>query len=202
MNYIKEVFEVQTFDHAKHVVLTSDPDNPNKFKQETEFLVDKILEKDFIKPESKVLDFGCGMGRVSKEILNRVDCSIVGVDRSKSMRMFAMLYVSEPKKFLPLEEYTTPESIDVCLSILVLQHVQDPKKEIQNIYNVLKPGGIFILLNEKKRLVPADIDKNNFIVWKDDDINIFELVAFNNFKIIGKQKYLNSNSEIIFYTKL
>lgn len=202
MNYIKEVFEVQTFEHAKHVVLTSDPNNPNKFKQETEFLVDKILEKNFIKPGSKVLDFGCGMGRVSKEILNRVDCQVIGVDRSQSMRMFAMLYVSEPKKFQPLEEYITPESIDVCLSILVLQHTQDPKKEIQNIYNVLKPGGIFILLNEKKRLVPAEIDKNNFIVWKDDKIDIFELVTFNNFKIIGKQKYLNSDSEIIFYTKL
>ncbi len=201
MKYLKEVFDVVTFEQAKHVVLTSDPSDPKKFERETTYLVDKIYERNFLKEDSVVLDFGCGMGRVSREIINRFNCKVIGVDKSESMRTFAMLYVSNPNKFTPLEAYTTSESIDVCLSILVLQHVQDPKKEIKNIYEVLKPGGILVLLNEKKRLVPSDVDKKNFIIWNDDKVDIFELITFNGFSIIGKQKYLNTSHEIIFYRK-
>jgi hypothetical protein len=75
MPYIKEVFDVTTFEHAKHVVLTSDPDNPMKFENETNFLIDTIAEqmKTKMDESSIVLDFGCGMGRVSKKLIERFE---------------------------------------------------------------------------------------------------------------------------------
>lgn len=198
--YVKEVFDVGTIDHAKHVVLTSDPNNPNKFEQETQFLIDVIRKQDIIKKDDIVLDFGCGMGRVSKQLIATFDCTVVGVDISESMLKFAMLYVAKPQRFRFGTHYSIPESVDVALSTFVLQHTENPIKEIDNIYNVIKPGGWFVLLNENKRFVPADVDRNNYVVWNDDGVNIHTEVA-KRFTEKHRVKYLQTETDIIFYQK-
>jgi ubiquinone/menaquinone biosynthesis C-methylase UbiE len=202
MPYIKECFDVVTFEQAKHVVLSNEPDKPDKFEKETGYLVDTISKQEFIKIDdnSVVLDFGCGMGRVSKEIIKQFNCKVIGLDISPSMLMFAKLYISNVTKFETTQSYSMPNSIDMAMSILALQHSEDPKKEIDNIFSVLKPGGMFVLLNETNRLVPDDIDSHNYIVWKDDGFNVFEYVESKLSKI-HSTPYLDSKKEIIFYRK-
>jgi len=200
MPYIKEVFDVTTFEHAKHVVLTSDPDNPMKFENETNFLVDTIAEQNIIIKDSVVLDFGCGMGRVSKKLIEKFDCNIVGVDISNTMLTFANIYVSKPKKFKPTNMYNVPESIDVAISTFVLQHVQDPKAEIELIYTNLKVGGYLILVNENKRFVPSDVDANRYVVWNDDGFDIFGEIN-SRFKKVNSVRYMKTETNVEFYVK-
>ena len=200
MPYIKEVFDVTTFEHAKHVVLTSDPDNPKKFDNETNFLINTIAEQNILNPGSTVLDFGCGMGRVSKKLIERFDCNVIGVDISVSMLTFANIYVSKPRKFKSMTSYTVPNTIDVAISTFVLQHVQDPKTEIDIIYDNLKVGGYLVLVNENKRFVPSDVDSNRYIVWNDDGFDVFgELDSRLN--RINSVKYMSTDTDIIFYRK-
>ena len=200
MPYIKEVFDVETFEHAKHVVLTSDPDNPNKFENETNFLTDTIAKQNIISSESIVLDFGCGMGRVSKKLIEKFDCNIVGVDISNSMLTFANIYVSKPRKFKPMNSYNMPNTIDVCVSTFVLQHVQDPKTEIDIIYNNLKVGGYLVLVNENKRYVPSDVDSNRYIVWQDDGFDVFGEIS-SRLKRVNSVQYLKTETNVEFYVK-
>lgn len=202
MTYIKEIFDVQTFDQAKHVVLTSDPNNPKKFENETNFLVDTIINENLISENSTVLDFGCGMGRVSRDLIQKIKCKIIGVDISESMLTFARLYVASLNKFIPTFKYTDKETIDLCLSAFVLQHVENPEDEIKNIHNVLKPNGYFVLLNETTRYVPSDVDRsNNGIIWKDDNFNVFHECE-KYFQRIKSVSYMGKeNQEIIFYKK-
>lgn len=200
MPYIKEVFDVTTFEHAKHVVLTSDPDNPMKFENETNFLIDTIAEQNIILKDSVVLDFGCGMGRVSKKLIEKFDCNVIGVDISNTMLTFANIYISKPKKFKPLNSYNMANTIDVAISTFVLQHVENPKTEIDIIYNNLKVGGYLILVNENKRYVPSDVDSNRYIVWNDDGFDVFgELDSRLN--RINSVKYMSTDTDIIFYRK-
>ena len=200
MPYIKEVFDVTTFEHAKHVVLTSDPDKPTKFEDETNFLINAIAEQNIVDSGSIVLDFGCGMGRVSKKLIEKFDCNIIGVDISNTMLTFANIYVSKPKQFKPLNSYNMANTIDVAISTFVLQHVQDPKTEIDIIYNNLKVGGYLVLVNENKRYVPSDVDSNRYIVWNDDGFDVFgELDSRLN--RINSVKYMSTDTDIIFYRK-
>jgi 2-polyprenyl-3-methyl-5-hydroxy-6-metoxy-1,4-benzoquinol methylase len=202
MPYIKEVFDVTTFEHAKHVVLTSDPNNPNKFENETNFLIDTIAEQMSTKmnEDSVVLDFGCGMGRVSKKLIEKFNCNIIGVDISNTMLTFANIYVAKSKKFKPMNSYNIANTIDVCVSTFVLQHVQDPKSEIDTIYNNLKTGGYLILVNENKRYVPSDVDSNRYVVWHDDGFDVFGEIN-SRFKKVNSVQYMKTETNIEFYVK-
>ena len=136
MPYIKEVFDVTTFEQAKNVVLTPDQDDPKKFDKETNFLVSTITENLPLNDNTIVYDFGCGMGRIAKELINKTQCKVIGVDISASMLTFAKLYTANLKKFEGTHSYTTPESVDVALRILALQHTENPQKEIDNMVKI------------------------------------------------------------------
>ena len=200
MSYIKEVFDVTTFAQAKNTVLTDDPNNPNKFENETNFFIDTVAKHNIINSGSIVLDFGCGMGRVSKKLIEKFDCEVIGVDISNSMMQFAKIYVSKPKKFKTMNSYNIPNSIDVCVSTFVLQHVQDPKAEIETICSNLKHGGYLVLVNEHNRFVPGDVDTNRYVVWKDDGFYIFGEIETRLMKVSSIQ-YMTSQVDVIFYRK-
>jgi 2-polyprenyl-3-methyl-5-hydroxy-6-metoxy-1,4-benzoquinol methylase len=201
MSYIKEVFEPTTIQHAMHICLTSDPENPNKFLEETSFFVKAISEYNIINPDTKVLDFGCGMGRISRGFVEYFGCNVIGLDANENMLKFANIFVGNPKKFTTVTEYKEKETIDVAVACFVLQHVQDPDKEIQTIYDSLKLGGHLILLNENIRYVPDDIDKGNFIIWKDDEYNIFSALA-KKFDLVDSTTYMNTDKSIKIYKKV
>ena len=82
----------------------------------------------------------------------------------------------------------------------VLQHVQDPKTEIEIIHSNLKDNGYLILVNEDKRYVPSDVDKNRFIIWNDDGFDIFDELN-KKFTLVNSIPYMNSNADIIIYKK-
>jgi SAM-dependent methyltransferase len=200
MKFIKEAFEPITFEQAKNTVLVPDSNNPDKFIAETKFLIDAIEKENIIHENTHVLDFGCGMGRVSKELINRFSCNVTGIDISERMKVFASLYVSNPKKFKTSSSIN--ESVfDVALSIFALQHTQSPDQEVKKIANSLVDNGIFILLNEPSRMVPVDVDIDGYVVWNDDKFDVFSEVEkyFTKLKSIVYEP--NKGLTINFYKK-
>lgn len=66
LTYFKEIFDAETLEQAKDIVLTPDPNDVNKFIFETQWLIKFINAHFNVNEKTKVLDFGCGMGRISK----------------------------------------------------------------------------------------------------------------------------------------
>ena len=71
MEYLKQVFYPKSLEHAKDICLTPDGRVPQKFTKETMFLLDFILKENLANNYSKVADFGCGVGRMSKALIQR-----------------------------------------------------------------------------------------------------------------------------------
>lgn len=174
MTYIHEVFLPQTLEAAKHVALTSDPQDPQKFARETHFLVDFLLAQRLVSADTHVLDFGCGMGRVARALIEQTGCRVEGTDTSPAMRHFAQEYVSSPK-FCVSQAPTVVA--DLALACFVLQHVEYPEHEVENIYQHLTPNGTLVLVNEPRRFVPSGVDRDGYVVWNDDRLNIEQILG-------------------------
>jgi len=70
-------------------------------------------------------------------------------------------------------------------------------KEIDNIVKVLKPQGILVLLNEPKRWVPSSLDNENYVIWADDNFDIFQYLD-TKLEKISVVPYINKDLQIIF----
>ncbi len=94
---------------------------------------------------SKLLDLGCGRGEFLRGFI-RCGLKGYGVDRSdagKAICPQAEIVQSDIENgFLPYED----NSFNVVFSKSVLEHFYYPEKLIQEIYRILKPGGLAITM--------------------------------------------------------
>lgn len=169
-----EAFEVASLEQAKAVIVTGErgTTTEERWRKETPYLAGEIAKRLDIGPETTVLDYGCGVGRIAKELIENCGCRVIGVDASKAMRELAPGYVlSErfniwsPEVFeLMLERGFR---VDCAISLWVIQHVLEPKKVIELIHSALRPGSMFYALNQQVRCVPSDLGwvNDGFEVW-------------------------------------
>ena len=160
--YRPQVFEISSVADAKRVIVTPEPGTTTeeRWEKETPFLVDDIGERLALRPEMCVLDFGCGIGRIAKGLIDKFGCRVVGVDFSPSMRLYAPEYVLS-ERFTVWSVAVLDRMIDkgfragAGICVWVLQHVLDPTEVIRRIAGVLRPGSPVYALNST-RCVPTD----------------------------------------------
>ena len=101
-------------------------------------------------PEGKkVLDLGCGWGRILKPVLDR-KANGVGLDISEEMLELSRKHLSDSGYSPPLlrgDSTALPfrdNSADMVYSMLVLQHLskENGAEVFREVYRVLRPGGV------------------------------------------------------------
>jgi ubiquinone/menaquinone biosynthesis C-methylase UbiE len=123
-------------------------------------VIAKEVRSELQNSKSKsLIDYGSGTGLVSLELSDLVE-SILLVDSSKEMLEVANAKISHKEitnsKVL-YSDFTqeTPElKADIVLMSLVLLHIPDTNKILQELFNILNPGG---------KLMIIDFDKNEKI---------------------------------------
>lgn len=170
--YRPEVFQVGDIDQAKRIILTPEHNVPTEERWETEtpYLVDLIAEALSPREDSVLLDYGCGVGRIAKGLIEKCGCRIVGADISGPMRQLAPGYVGSPR-FAAMG----PSLLDALVAkglrldggyaVWVIQHCPRPEDDIARIHRALRPGAGFFILNNRNRAVPTDRG------WTDDGKN-------------------------------
>jgi SAM-dependent methyltransferase len=176
--YDSGVFDVgNDIDRAKWVILNPDGVHTpeERWQVETEYLLD-LMDAYMPSRDATALDFGCGIGRVAKPLIERKGWDILGLDISSSMLRMATKYVCSPKflgmkpdTFSWLARFTL--SVDFAIATWSLQHCQHPKEDVALITAALRPGGRLFVLNAAQRFVPSRERP-----WSDDGVNIYDLL--------------------------
>ena len=97
-------------------------------------------------PSAHILDIGCGGGLLTNFLASR-GYQVTGIDLSASSLEIARQnaigfkaeYLMAQAEFLPFPN----ESFDVVSAMDLLEHVENPKRVIEEASRVLKPGGLF-----------------------------------------------------------
>lgn len=187
--YEPRVFDAPNIAQAKRIILTAEGSGTEeRWAKETPYLAEMIGRTLKLRPETVLLDYGCGIGRLAKELIAKYRCRIIGVDISASMRGFAATYV-ESDRFLAC----APAMLDLLLerglacdaafTVWVLQHCERPADDIARIRRALKPAAPLLVVNNVHRAVPmlerklGPMGATMAGTWANDGIDVKALVA-------------------------
>ena len=175
--YRPEVFNPKSLEEARRIILTPEPtvSTDERWETETPYLADALASHLGLRDGDLVLDYGCGIGRLSRALIADAGCALLGVDISASMRAYAQVYV-ESQRFAA----TSPEGlqrlttcglqVDHAYAVWVLQHCLDPAAEIARVAAALAPGGYFCVVNSTERWVPTNQG------WRSDGKDVLALL--------------------------
>lgn len=107
------------------------------------------LTKNYLNPEDTLLDFGCATGRVSREVSQSV-AVVHAIDLSSKMIAIAKETAgNHPIHYMQatiFDNRLEPASYDVILGFYILHLLEEPAAELKRMHELLKPGGLLILV--------------------------------------------------------
>jgi malonyl-CoA O-methyltransferase len=133
-----------------------------------------------------VLDLGCGTGFFT-EILAEKYQQVIGLDISTKMLAFAKQNRCNKISWLEGDTYALPlidNSIDIIYSNLMIQWCNPIQPVLDEIFRVLKPGGIFVF----STLVEGTLQELKSS-WAQVD-NEQHVIAFKSPEILSREKII------------
>jgi|GEM_PF-748958 len=157
-------------------------------------------------PNEKICDIACGCGEYDKKLLAR-GSNVVGVDidpRSikvaKNLVRDGEFIISNAEK-LPFKSNTFDKVISVC----ALEHFEDDRLAICEMYRILKPNGYLVLTvdsftykNIRKDVLNAHRGKN-FVVNYYKLSELKDILEKYGFEIKNKKYFVNSFLSVLFF---
>jgi trans-aconitate 2-methyltransferase len=111
----------------------------------------ELLAKLNFKGNERLLDVGCGDGKLSAEIARSLpDGSVLGIDLSEEMITFAKNHYPQEKfpnlSFMQIDasELTFDSEFDIVYSNAVLHWIKAPQAALKGFWKSLKPEGVFL----------------------------------------------------------
>ncbi len=142
--------------------------------------------KQYLNENLLVLDVGCGEGYGASYISDTL--RVMAVDVNKEIIKRARIkYANRSVNFMVYDGINLPfanESFDAIISFQVIEHVEDDKRFISEIYRILKNKGLFIITTPNKR---------NRLGFRQKPWNIFHKREYNfkELKTVLKRCFTN-----------
>ena len=135
--YSNKLYNESSFEYSSEI------DGLTKSYSETLKEGIKLLENS----KKNFLEIGCGNGFMLLEALKLGFENVKGIEPSKDAISFAD---DKIKNFIQHgifdENYIENEKYDLVFIAMIIEHVVDSNKFLENIYNFLKPGGVVIFI--------------------------------------------------------
>ncbi len=176
-DYSPDIFEVSNLEEAMNIILTPEDGfaSFNRWQKETPPMAEMLAARLNPSSDQTIIDYGCGIGRLAKELIGRTGCNVIGVDISLSMRALSHMYC-EADSFFSCSKKALQTMMegglraDHAYTVWVLQHTENPEEDIDLIHDALADGGTFFVLNLDYRSLPTSNG------WRNDGIDIKHLI--------------------------
>lgn len=134
-------------------------------EREVALLMGQLAQLRLPDPSGPVLDFGCGVGRLSQAFGRRFD-AVTGADISVRMIAYAQRLNQYPDRVRYICTAETgidtlpPRAFGFIYSNIVLQHIQPElsRQYLQEFFRLLRPGGLLVFQLPSHRESPEDIE--------------------------------------------
>jgi SAM-dependent methyltransferase len=173
VTYDERVYDVRSIAEARGIVLTPEGGQSPEERErlETPYLMTLIREQVRVRPGDVVLDYGCGYGRLAREMISEFDCFVVGADTSASMRTMSQLHVKSDR-FVPMHPGALEKlgvKVDHVVAVWSLQHCPNLAADLDVLDSQMtsSPRGRLFLVNMLRRAVPT-VERG----WFDDGLSV------------------------------
>lgn len=159
MSYNPDFFKPESFEHAQSLILTPEGGTTaGRWEKETQWALNMLTTFSPVDENSRVLDWGCGVGRLSRALIQAHGCSVVGVDLQPEMLELANDYVNH-KNFLSVALSDAPSLLKSgtfthVMCVWVLQHSPYIEQEIPLLWHLLQPGGTIFVVENITKAIP------------------------------------------------
>jgi len=134
-------------------------------------LVLKLIKNYF--PSGAILDVGCATGAFL-EMAKKEGYSVEGLELSKwSSEIAKKRGIKIYRKRLDALAKQKPKSYDVITLFGVIEHFEEPVKEIQAIQKLLKPGGLLVVWTGDINSLPSKLLGKKWWYWQGQHIQYF-----------------------------
>ncbi|GAB0119642.1 class I SAM-dependent methyltransferase [Acidisoma sp. 7E03] len=183
--YHPTVFDVEDLSQAKEIILTNEGpgcETEVRWARETPYLGALIGQELALTPDSLVLDYGCGVGRLAKQLIDVYGCAVIGADISPRMRALALDYVGSDR-FAAVDPGQLQRlcdkglRVDAAFSVWVLQHCLTPAEDIARIRASLCADGRLFVANMDARAIPVRRPDQSELIWVSDGLDIWSLLG-------------------------
>ncbi len=118
----------------------------------------------WVKPNSKVLDVGCGLGFSLLELLS-LNCEPFGIDPDKNADKIAKKFKLHFHRGFIEDKPFGKEQFDYILGSQVLEHTNDPLSFLKTVKSRLKLGGQIILSFPNANSLSEKLFGKNWLHW-------------------------------------
>lgn len=158
--YDPSCFNVGDEEAARGIILTPEGGltTDERWERETPYLMSLMSQMEGLGRDSVVLDYGCGIGRLSRELIDRYDCHCLGWDTSPSMRALGTDYISSPNYVAmdPKMNWILPDDIVThVVAVWVFQHIPNLASIFEDLNRVCAVGAKLFVCNDTQQVIPT-----------------------------------------------
>lgn len=136
-----------------------------------------------LNPTQTVLEIGCGTGRLSVKTAPFVK-SFCGIDISPNSIKTAKKHLSNTSARLICADFVSfnfSESFGLVYSSLTFMHIKNKLDAIKKVYNLLFPGGLFVLSIDKNQEDSITYEQFRIKIFPDDPLQIINFLKLSGF---------------------